>query len=553
MSLHLGPIPDVPAETRRIAQAAFPKGNRWVSLRDELGTVYTDEDFADLFPERGQPAAAPWRLALASVMQYAEGLSDQQAENALRSRIDWKYALGWPLEHPGFDASVLSEFRTRLLGGGAEVRLLDRLLTKCQEQQWIKERGKQRTDSTHVWATIRQLNRLENVGETMRNTLNVLAVVAPDWLRAQAPPEWVERYKDRMDDYRLPKGESPRLALAEAIGRDGEGLLAAVYAEDALPWLRQLPAVSTLRQVWIQQYVPTAAGPLWRRSEAHGLSSAPVGIRSPHDAQARYSEKRESHWIGYKVHLTETCDEELPHLITQVETTIAPVPDSEALPKIQQDLAQRALLPAQQIADAGYVTARLLVSSQQQQQVELCGPPRADSAWQARAKAGFAAADFSFDWEQRQATCPRGQASSSWQETTDRYGKGQVKIKFAVTTCRPCAQRAQCTKIERRLLTIQPQAETQALALARQREQTKEYTKLYAQRAGIEGTISQGVRRCGLHTARYVGLAKTHLQHLLSAAAINLVRLGNWLADIPLAKTRQTAFVKLMRAEPLPC
>lgn len=552
MSLHIQPIPDVPEETRRVARAAFPKGNRWVSLRDELGTVYTDEDFADLFPERGQPAAAPWRLALASVMQYAEGLSDEQAENALRSRIDWKYALCLPLEHPGFDASVLSEFRTRLLSGGAEARLLDKLLTQCREQKWIKERGKQRTDSTHVLAGIRQLNRLENVGETMRNTLNVLAVVVPDWLCAQAQPEWVERYKDRMDAYRLPKSESQRLALAEAIGRDGDRLLAAVYAEASPNWLRQLPAVSTLRQVWVQQYFPTANGPIWRRSEEHGLSSAPVGIRSPHDPQARYSEKRESSWVGYKVHLTETCDEDLPHLITQVETTIAPVPDSEALPKIQQDLAQRELLPSQQIADAGYVTARLLVSSQQQQ-VELCGPPRADSAWQAQAGAGFAAADFSFDWEQQQAICPSGQTSSSWQETTDRYGKGQVKIKFAVTTCRPCAQRAQCTKIDRRILTIQPQAETRALEQARQREQTKEYAKLYAQRAGIEGTLSQGVRRCGLRTARYVGLAKTHLQHLLSAVAINVVRLGNWLADIPLAKTRQTAFVKLMRAEPLPC
>lgn len=552
MSLHIQPIPDVPEETRRVARAAFPKGNRWVCLRDELGTVYTDEDFADLFSQRGQPAAAPWRLALASVMQYAEDLSDEQAENALRSRIDWKYALSLPLEHPGFDSSVFSEFRTRLLNGGAEALLLDKLLTRCREQKLIKERGRQRTDSTHVVAAIRQLNRLENVGETMRNTLNGLAVVAPDWLRAQAQPEWVGRYKDRMDAYRLPKSESERLELAEAIGRDGDRLLTAVYAQAAPSWLRQLPVISTLRQVWVQQYFPTAAGPVWRNAQEHGLSSAPVGIRSPHDPEARYSEKRESGWVGYKVHLTETCDEDLPHLITQVETTIAPVPDSEALPEIQQDLAQHNLLPSKQIADAGYVTARLLVSSQQQQ-VELCGPPRADSAWQARAGTGFAAADFSFDWEQQQATCPSGQTSSSWQETTDRYGKGQVKIKFAVTTCRPCAQREQCTKIDRRILTIQPQAETRALEQARQREQTKEYVKLYAQRAGIEGTLSQGVRRCGLRTARYVGLAKTHLQHLLTAVAINMVRLANWLADIPLAKTRQTAFVKLMRAEPLPC
>ncbi len=552
MSLHIQPIPEVPEETRRVARAAFPKGNHWVSLRDELGSIYTDEDFADLFPDSGQPAAAPWRLAFLLIMQYAEDLSDEQAASAPRSRIDWKYALSLPLEDAGLDASVLSEFRTRLVAGGAEARLLDKLLVLCRERKLLKERGRQRTDSTHIVAAIRQLNRLENVGETMRHALNTLAVVAPEWLRAQAQPEWVERYKDRMDQYRLPKSESERLALAETIGGDGGQLLKAIYDPAAPDYLRRIPAINTLRQVWIEQYFPTENGPLWRTAKEHGFSSAPLGIRSPHDTQARYSEKRASSWVGYKVHLTESCDEELPRLITQVETTIAPVPDSEALPIIQADLEQRQLLPSQQLADAGYVTARLLVSSEQKQ-IDLCGPPRSDSAWQARAATGFAAADFHFDWDREQARCPSGELSSSWHNTTDRYGKEQVKIKFAVTTCRPCQQREQCTKIDRRILTIQPEAETRALEEARRRAQTREYAKLYAQRTGIEGAISQTVRRCGMRQARYIGLAKTHLQHLLTAVATNVIRLVNWLTDIPLAKTRQSAFVKLMKVEPLPC
>ena len=151
MSLQLRAIPDVPEETRRVAQRAFPNGNRWLALRDEFGTIYSDQDLADLFPRKGQPAAAAWRLALILVMQFAEGLSDEQAETALRSRIDWKYALSLPLADPGLDASVLSEFRTRLVAGGAEQRLLDQLLGLCQERALLKQRGRQRTDATPLW------------------------------------------------------------------------------------------------------------------------------------------------------------------------------------------------------------------------------------------------------------------------------------------------------------------------------------------------------------------------------------------------------------------
>jgi transposase len=184
MSLHPQGVPPVPEETRRIAQAAFPRGNVYMRMRDELGVIYDDQLFASLFSARGQPAMSPWRLALTTVMQFAEGLSDRQAADAVRSRIDWKYALSLELIDPGFDHTVLSEFRTRLVAGQAEQLLLDTLLTRMRERGLLKARGRQRTDSTHVLATIRTLNRLELVGETVRYALNSLAVVAPDWLRA---------------------------------------------------------------------------------------------------------------------------------------------------------------------------------------------------------------------------------------------------------------------------------------------------------------------------------------------------------------------------------
>jgi transposase len=169
MSLHPQPIPAIPEEPARVARAVLPQGNVYLQMRDELGTLYTDEDFRDLFPRRGQPAEAPWRLALVTLMQYAEGLTDRQEALAVRTRIDWKYVLSLELTESGFDFSVLSEFRSRLLAHGAERRLFDRLLTQFRERGWIKARGKQRTDSTHVLAAIRTLRRLECVGETMRH------------------------------------------------------------------------------------------------------------------------------------------------------------------------------------------------------------------------------------------------------------------------------------------------------------------------------------------------------------------------------------------------
>src|ERR671936_1321713 len=228
MSLHPEPIGPVPPETARIARAAFPRSTTWLRLRDELGSIYQDATFAALFPTHGRPAAAPWRLALVTVMQFQEGLSDRQAAEAVRSRIDWKYALGLALADPGFDFSVLSEFRARLIAGGAEQRLLDRLLEQCQARGFLKVRGRQRTDSTRVLGALRQLNRLECVGETMRQALNTIATVEPDWLRALAPPEWFDRYGRRIEDARLATKPDERQQYAELIGADGLVLLEAV-------------------------------------------------------------------------------------------------------------------------------------------------------------------------------------------------------------------------------------------------------------------------------------------------------------------------------------
>ena len=456
MSLKPQDMNPIPEETIRVAHAAFPKGNAIMRIRDHLGPIYSDEQFAALFPHDGQPAFSPGRLALVSVLQFAEGLSDRQAADAVRSRIEWKYALGLRLDDPGFDASVLSEFRSRLLAGGAEMQLFERLLSLLREQRLLKARGKQRTDSTHVLSAVMTLNRLECVGETLRHALNVLATAVPDWLGAQVPVSWFERYARRFEEYRLPPKKEDRYVLAEQIGADGRQLLELIDTQKEWSWLHELPAVQILRRVWMQQFYASDSdsGSAVRWRVAEDLPPAPLLISSPYDPDARWSKKRDTTWTGYKVHLTETCDEDLPHLVTNVETTQAPVADQTMTSIIQTHLAEKDLLPSEHIVDTGYMTSDHLVSSQEQK-IDLLGPMREDNSWQTREAGGFGVAYFAIDWQAEQATCPLGKTSTVWKPTTDNRGVPVINIRFAHTDCAACPQRSHCVSSSRsRALTI---------------------------------------------------------------------------------------------------
>jgi transposase len=216
---------------------------------------------------------------------------------------------------------VLSEFRTRLVQGHAEQGLLDTLLERVREVGLLKTRGRQRTDSTHVLAAVRMLNRLERVGETPRAALNALAVLAPEWLQQRVPPEWFERYSSRVEHDDLPKTEAARQALALVIGEDGQRLLQAIDRATDQPWLEHVPAMITLRRIWSEQYTEEHGQLRWR--EVKEMPAAADQLTSPYDTDARYSTKRHMEWIGYKVHFTETCDANTPRLIVNVETTPA--------------------------------------------------------------------------------------------------------------------------------------------------------------------------------------------------------------------------------------
>lgn len=546
MSLKPSVFEPVPKETARIARAAFPKGNLYISMRDELGTLFKDADFTALYPKRGQPAFAPWRLALITVMQFLENLSDRQAADAVRSRIDWKYALSLELSDSGFDYSVLSNFRERLLTTDPQSLLLDRMLERLRAKKLLKERGKQRTDSTHVLAAIRTMNRLELVAETMRASLNELAAIVPEWTASIAVPDWFKRYGARIEDTRLPRGEKAREEFALAIGRDGFLLLKLINEQQ--PDLLKLEKVHALQRMWERHYSRNETGEVqWRKNS--DLSRAATAIESPYDIEARHSNKRELSWTGYKVHLSETCDKDLPRLITNILTTVATTQDVASTSNIQESLAKKNLLPNRHFVDTGYVDAGLIVESAQKYNVELFGPTRYNPSWQAR-EGGYDASQFSIDWDNQKAVCPEGNESVYWYEhqTRERYPRRKLTVRFKVEDCRKCSSRDKCVRNKAgaaRHLNLPIRAEYEALSQSRKLLLTVDGQREYQNRAGIEGTISQGVRLGSLRRSRYRGLQKTHLQEIATATGINLLRTINFLEGKPLAKTRLSRFAKL--------
>ena len=565
MLLPSQPLPSVPDDTARVARAAFRRGNPYVLLRDKLGAVFTDTDFADLYPKLGQPAYAPWRLALVTLMQFREGLSDRQAADAVRGRIDWKYLLALDLADAGFDFSVLCEFRGRLLQHAATERLLARLLDAAREGGLLKARGRQRTDSTHVLAAVRTLNRLELVGETLRAALNAIAVAAPDWLRAIASSDWHERYDRRVEDMRLPDTPPKREAYAAQVGADGFALLDTLDRTDAPPGATALPEVAVLRRVWARHFErdkPDAdggsageqtgerAGSRVRMRPMQGRGPGDR-VESPYETEARFRSKHAMHWTGYMVHLTETCDEEMPRLVVHADTTPANVHEAERTGLIHDALAAKGLAPSDHLVDSAYVSAGHLVAARTQHGIDLVGPGRPNVSWQGRSGGdAFTLADFTVNWDRKTVRCPEDKESSPWSSGAKHRGTGSINhVQFRAADCRPCPSRARCTrarsKYQGRVLAVMPQPEHEALAAARAREGTAEGKRLYAQRNGVEGTLSQAVRGFGLRQARYRGLTKTSLQGVAIAAALNLDRLAAWFAERPLAPTRTSRFAAL--------
>lgn len=524
---------EVPITTERVAKAAFPKGCLTIRIRDELGELFADKDFSQLYGVRGRPGFSPAQLALVSVLQFVEGLTDRQAADAVRGRLDWKYALGLELPDPGFDASVLTEFRARLLADGETERMLSLMLDRLRERGLLSKGGRQRTDSTHVAMAVRGLHRLEQVVETVRAVLEVLAVVSPAWLAAWIPDEWYVRYGQRGDDWRLPKSLPARIDLGVQVGHDGFQLLQAIYAAADQPWLAGLDAVEILRMTWVQQYWHDSGGAICWRDKDSGLPFGARIILSPYDTDARPGNKRSRNWRGYKAHFTETCEPDQPHFVVHVATTGGSASDLDTVQQRHADLAEADLLPDEHLVDSGYVSVGQVLTARDEHGLELIGPLPPDTSWQAGDPDAFDLTRFTIDWDAQHVVCPNGKTSRNWQPASSRDGLPVIRATFRLPDCRPCPDRPRCTRSQdnARHITFVPRRQLEIQQQLRADQSTKEWWVRYSLRCGVESLIAQASRISDIHHARYRGKPKTFLQHTLTAMAINLIRLDAWLTD----------------------
>ena len=543
-----------------------------VTMRDRLGEWMADELFAAAFGARGRPGWPPSRLAVVTVLQMAENLTDRQAAEAVRTRLDWQYALGLALDDPGFDHTVLSEFRARVAARGLDEAVLDALLAKLAAEGLVKAGGKQRTDSTHVIAAVRALHTLDLIGESVRAAAEALAAACPGWLAQRVCiPDWTRRYGARVDSWRLPAGKAERDRLTIEFARDGYALVAACYQDTAPPVAREVPAVQVLRTVLVQNFTldrEQGREVISRREPGleSGVPPAHIKISSPYDTGARWGAKAGLLWLGYKLHISESCEDPpacgcapdpaaaaprrcahdtRPNLITHVATTDATVPDAQMTTPVNTALAARNLAPARQYMDCGYASPQLMADAAGLG-ITLVTPLRAGTSRQARQNAGYDRSAFTIDYDARTVTCPQGATSHSWCPSTLR-GHDVIAVRFRVATCRPCPARQLCTTATRtgRQLTLPPRELHDLQAAARAGQAGKRWQDDYKRRAGIEATISQAVTVTACRRARYRGLAKTHLQHVYSAVALNLRRLDAYWNDTPIDRTRVSHLARL--------
>jgi len=516
MSLQWQLSREVPADTAAMGQELFPTSNLYRQIGDRFNELFPDESaFEALHDTTGRGVIPRLLLALVTVFQMLEEVPDRLAAELVVSRMDWKYALHLPLTYTGFHFTNLNHFRTLLLANHQERRFFDELIAKLRDAGLIKKRGKTRTDSTHILALVQRLSQLELVTESLRVALEAATETDGVWVEQVVPAAFQETYSQRQWEYGLSQAEIQSKLLQA--GKDGFWFLAQVDKSAPLT-VRQLPAVAVLRTVLAQQFPGGSDNP--------PVSKRPTGgevIESPHEPEARYAMKRGQGWLGYKAQVTETCDADRPHLILDLEPTGALDNDSPELPQIQARLAAQDTLPGEQQVDQGYMSGENLVKSAEAG-INLMGEPLADT----QGPEDFRQGDFQIDEAAQKATCPAGQTSQVWAERSNpKGGPPAIQVRFAGATCQRCTFFGRCTtSVQGRSLTLHPYRA--ALEARRAEAQTEAFQEELHLRAGIEATISEAVRVCGLRLARYRGKVRLRLQAYFTAIAMNLKRLVRW-------------------------
>jgi transposase len=510
MSLHPTDWHEIPPETAELGRKLLAENHPYRLLGDRLSDLIHDEDFADLYTPIGGPAISPVILSLILVFQMLEKLPDRLAAEALKVRIDWKYALHLPLDYPGFYFTNLNHFRERLLQHQAEYRVFDRLIQKLVELGFIRRKGKQRTDSTHILGLVAKLSRLELVRETLRVALEALKQQDESWLTQQVPESYLQEYLERHMDYRLTEQEMQ--SALRRTGADGWWLLQKLA--QAAQRLQELSEIQVMRIVWEQQFDVDQdnhyQGPR-KQVDPKEL------IQSPHDPEVRYSEKHGKGWTGYRAQVTETAEPKgCVNFLTDVAVTHAQLQDVKALPQIRTRLAERYLTPSEQYVDQAYMSTQQLADSAEQG-IRLMGPMPSTPR-----PALYQVSDFKIDQEQRIATCPAGKPSERGTLSKRADGTSEYVFFFG-QQCNLCPLRQRCTSAKDGR-TLRYHIYHRYLEARQMEMQSEAFWKALQARRPIEGTISQLVRQ-GARQARYRGQAKVHLQWIFVAIAVNLKRL----------------------------
>ncbi len=508
----------VPFDTAQVCAPILPADCPYRLVGDNYEHfVPLEDEFAVMYCDTGRGAVSPVLLGLVTVLQMLEGLPDREAARCVVMRLDWRYALHLPMDYRGFDFTILSDYRMRLLKHGKERLIFDHLVKRCIELGLIKRRGKVRTDATHILGVVERLQQVELVTESLRMALADLEHVVPEWAQSTLPVAFRDLYRQPLNTYGMGKDEVHKQLLQA--GKDGFWLLKQIE-QSAPEKARGLQAVAILRTVLGQQFPGGPEKPPARRR--------PTGsevIESPHEPEARFATKRGVAFVGFKIQVSETHDEGLPRLIVDLEPTSALLNDSPALAVIQSRLRERGIRPKEHQLDQAYMSGENMARSAEQG-TELLGIPPADT----QGPLGFRQVDFEIDEELQQAKCPAGQTSVVWSERAAPEGSPcEVYVRFSAQGCKTCPHFGVCTTSKQgRSLTLHPYRHL--LAKRRQEAETKEFQERLHPRAGCEGTISELVRAHGARHARYRGALKQRVQYYFTAVAANLKRLARWLA-----------------------
>jgi transposase len=511
---------EIPDDTARVGREILEENNPYRLVGDRVNAFLRLKDFVGLYSELGRGAICPIILSLITLFQFLENIPDRVAANWAVTRMDWKYALHLPLTWTGFDYSNLSNFRTRLIEHGEERLVFEKVLEWVRSLGFVKKHGKQRTDSTHIIACVERLGRLELAWETLRTALRAIKKGAPRWYGEVIPAAFDQAYAERQSDWRLNK-EEVKAKMKEA-GGDGFWLLDRLD-ESAPEEVLGLAEVETLRQVWEQQF---------ERKEESGkvtVRKPPIKgkgvIQTPHDRDARWAEKRGEDWVGYRLQVSETAEDDVrKQFITDIEVVDANDDDSEVVDGIQERLIERHLKPEEHYVDRGYVSGPNLAHSADRN-IELMGLALSDTS---RKPEGYKQSDFEIDMDGQRAICPEGKTAEKWYARPQPDGHVGADVQFR-DQCEGCLARAQCAPGKSgRTLSISPYHEQ--LKERRVEQETEAFREKMKRRSAIEGTISELTRKHGMRRTRYRGKGRTRLQALFTGAAANLKRLAQALA-----------------------